>query len=316
MRKICLLLVLCLVLSACSAFAEQTADVSALIQQARAAMDAGDYETAVPLLQKAADLGDATGQLWLGNCYGEGQGVQQDKKEAVKYYQLAADQGNIAAKYNLAYCYLDGKGVQQDTEKAVELFTSCADQGDAQALYALGYSYFYGDSLEQDYEMIVKKYSMTTAATCQTSLDLREDIERADGIPEFYQWDPRWGYRIYGSDLMGFTGCGPTCLSMVAVYLLGNDYMTPAWVAQFSMDNGYYDYENYSGTFWTLMSSGAEQLGLYSEEVSDGGEKLCLRFGISVFPVGNGAAHQAEFLVAAGLGHAFHFPQNSEFGSE
>ena len=54
----------------------------------------------------------------------------------------------------------------------------------------------------------------------------------------------------------------------------------------------------------------------YSEEVSDGGEQLCFWFGISVFPVGNGAAHQAEFLIAAGLGHAFHFPQNSEFGSE
>lgn len=32
--------------------------------------------------------------------------------------------------------------------------------------------------LEQDYEMIVKKYSMTTAATCQTSLDLRDGIDK------------------------------------------------------------------------------------------------------------------------------------------
>ena len=32
--------------------------------------------------------------------------------------------------------------------------------------------------LEQDYENIVKKYSMTTAATCQTSLDLRGDIDK------------------------------------------------------------------------------------------------------------------------------------------
>lgn len=31
--------------------------------------------------------------------------------------------------------------------------------------------------LEQDYEGIVKKYSMTTAATCQTSLDLRDGID-------------------------------------------------------------------------------------------------------------------------------------------
>lgn len=32
--------------------------------------------------------------------------------------------------------------------------------------------------LEQDYEMIVRKYSMTTAATCQTSLDLRDGIDK------------------------------------------------------------------------------------------------------------------------------------------
>ncbi len=32
--------------------------------------------------------------------------------------------------------------------------------------------------LEQDYEIIVKKYSMTTAATCQTSLDLRDGIDK------------------------------------------------------------------------------------------------------------------------------------------
>ena len=101
-----------------------------------------------------------------------------------------------------------------------------------------------------------------------TSISIRDDIEHTEGIPEFYQWDKRWGYRTYGSGLIGLTGCGPTCLSMVAVYLLDNDYMNPAWVARFSMDNGYYDYENYSGTFWTLMSDGAAQLGLCSEEVT------------------------------------------------
>ncbi len=34
------------------------------------------------------------------------------------------------------------------------------------------------DRLEQDYESIVKKYSMTTAATCQTSLDLRDGTDK------------------------------------------------------------------------------------------------------------------------------------------
>lgn len=34
------------------------------------------------------------------------------------------------------------------------------------------------NKLEQDYEMIVQKYSMTTAATCQASMDLREGVDR------------------------------------------------------------------------------------------------------------------------------------------
>ncbi len=46
MKKICLLLVLCLCLPACSAFAEETetAEASALIEQVQAALETGDYE--------------------------------------------------------------------------------------------------------------------------------------------------------------------------------------------------------------------------------------------------------------------------------
>jgi len=44
MKKICLLLVLCLCLSACSAFAEETADASALTEQAQDALKTEDYE--------------------------------------------------------------------------------------------------------------------------------------------------------------------------------------------------------------------------------------------------------------------------------
>lgn len=38
-------------------------------------------------------------------------------------------------------------------------------------------------------------------------------------IPLFIQWDRRWGYASYGDSLIGVAGCGPVCLSMVAVGL-------------------------------------------------------------------------------------------------
>lgn len=99
-------------------------------------------------------------------------------------------------------------------------------------------------------------------------IDISGDIGPYNEIPEFYQWDQRWGYKTYGSNLMGLTGCGPTCLSMVAVHLLGDTSMNPAWMADYSMDNGYYDYENMSGTFWTLMTDGATGLGLEAIEIT------------------------------------------------
>lgn len=91
------------------------------------------------------------------------------------------------------------------------------------------------------------------------------DAMNSDSLPLFMQWDRRWGYMTYGNDLLGITGCGPTCLSMVAFYLLNDPKLTPAWMAQFSRANGYCVYGN--GTAWTLMSEGAGKLGLNAVEL-------------------------------------------------
>lgn len=89
--------------------------------------------------------------------------------------------------------------------------------------------------------------------------------ETSGGIPRLYQWDGRWGYTVYGSDKLGITGCGPTCLSMVVVGLTGNSGYTPAAVAKYSEQNGHY--VPGSGTTWSLMTEGAAYFGLSSTEV-------------------------------------------------
>ncbi len=90
-------------------------------------------------------------------------------------------------------------------------------------------------------------------------IDLSE-YEDTDSVPLFLQWDERWGYTIYGSNVMGLTGCGPTCLSMVLVYLLQDATYTPRYVADFAEDNNYY--AKGSGSKWALISEGGELLGL------------------------------------------------------
>jgi len=98
----------------------------------------------------------------------------------------------------------------------------------------------------------------------KAAYDLSE-YEEGPGIPLFLQWDPRWGYEIYGSDVIGITGCGPTCLAMAGFYLTGDEDFTPEKVAEFSLRNGYY--ASGYGSSWTLISEGGPKLGLEVKEL-------------------------------------------------
>lgn len=79
-------------------------------------------------------------------------------------------------------------------------------------------------------------------------------------VPLLLQWDERWGYTRYGDNLMGLTGCGPTCLSMVCIYLLGRTDLSPRAIADFAESHGYYAIGK--GSIWTLFSDGGTELGL------------------------------------------------------
>jgi TPR repeat protein len=105
---------------------------------------------ALELFTKAADQGHAQAQYNLGVMYENGQGVEQDFKEAVKWYQKAADQGLAYAQYNLGVMYEKGQGVEQDFKEAVKWYQKAADQGDAYAQYGLGFMYDNGKGVEQN----------------------------------------------------------------------------------------------------------------------------------------------------------------------
>lgn len=84
-------------------------------------------------------------------------------------------------------------------------------------------------------------------------------------IPHLLQWDERWGYQIYGDNMIAVNGCGPTVISMVASGLTGDNTITPYRVAKFAEQNGYY--EGDAGTSWALMTEGAAQFEVYGEEM-------------------------------------------------
>lgn len=106
-----------------------------------------------------AKKGAAAAQIYLGDCYYNGNGVEQDYKKAVEWHSKAAEQGNANAQYNMGLCYYNGHGVQQDYGKSVEWYSKAAEQGDADAQSNLGYCYYCGDGVEQDYKKAVEWYS-------------------------------------------------------------------------------------------------------------------------------------------------------------
>lgn len=126
--------------------------------------------------------------------------------------------------------------------------------------------------------------------------------ELQQDFPLFLQWDKRWGYVSYGGSMIGLSGCGPTCLSMVLVSLTGRADLTPAEVARFSESSGYY--VEGSGTAWSFMTDGASSLGLSARELAldesvmkaslDAGKPIICSMGAGDFTT------QGHFIVVYG----------------
>lgn len=92
-----------------------------------------------------------------------------------------------------------------------------------------------------------------------------DEYKYGDSVPLLMQWDERWGYEKYGSNMIAISGCGPTCLSMVAIYLTHDTSLNPKAIAEFSTKNGFAISGN--GTSWTLMSQGGVMLGMRVTEI-------------------------------------------------
>lgn len=84
-------------------------------------------------------------------------------------------------------------------------------------------------------------------------------------VPLFLQWDRRWGYRSYGNEYVGLTGCGPTSLAMVIRHFDRESGVNPYDIAKYSQDNGYLSKDNF--TSWSLFEKGLGKFGLESKDV-------------------------------------------------
>lgn len=109
------------------------------------------YQDAFPLLKKAAEEGDVTAQLYVGNMYREGLGVKKDYAKTIPWFEKAANAGNAKAQTYLGIAYSEGLGVAPDYTKAAQWFEKAANQNYGPAQTLVGVMYYKGMGVEQNF---------------------------------------------------------------------------------------------------------------------------------------------------------------------
>jgi localization factor PodJL len=127
-------------------------------------IEAGDT-SAVNDLKRAANLGFAPAQFYLGRLYEAGAaGLTKDMTEARRWTLRAAQGGDPAAMYNLASYLYAGDGGPKDAPGAVEWFRKAAEHGVVNSQYNLAQLYETGQGVAKNLAEAYKWYLVAAAA--------------------------------------------------------------------------------------------------------------------------------------------------------
>ena len=108
-----------------------------LFKQALSLIAQNNYTEALPILEQAANLGNANAMYTFGELYAEGKVVASDVQKSYEYYSQAAQKEHPQAQYQLGMCFLGGKGVSTDMQQAQQWIEKAAQNGYPEALKVL-----------------------------------------------------------------------------------------------------------------------------------------------------------------------------------
>ena len=141
--------------------------VAGPLDDAEAAYNRADYETALRLWRQLVDQGNAQAQNRLGEMYLnglfeplKGELVHRNCAEALRLFDIAANQGLAAAQNNLGHLYEMGVCVSTDLGAARQWYRKAADQADADAQCSLGSIYEYGLGVRRDHATAQKWFKL------------------------------------------------------------------------------------------------------------------------------------------------------------
>ena len=145
-----------LILSLWAFFPVQAQTAAELNQQSKLRLGEGNYAEALPLVQKAAEMGSPEAQYNYGVFFQQGVGIEPNDSLALYWFLRAAEQGWADAQFKVSYNYAAGQGVPQDFAKAFEWTKRCADQQHAECMMNLITFYQQGVGTEKNMKEVLQ----------------------------------------------------------------------------------------------------------------------------------------------------------------
>ncbi len=185
-------------------------------------------------------------------------------------YVQANDNGITTASDNTS-TDLDNNADIENTEISSEQAEQIKEEELSEIMHSAKYPGQLKELAQKNEEAINFVYDYPTEHEKEHTIDLTEEASM-DTVPLLIQWDERWGYEKYSGNFLAASGCGPTTLSMVVLYLTGNAEASPLAVAEYSKEAGYS--VDGSGSAWALISEGCRHYGVRAKSMSVDAEKM------------------------------------------
>ena len=121
------------------------------------------YSSAIALMERGVEEGNADAAYRLGRVYQEGSGkVKPDLNLAIKWFEKAGEMGSYSAYHNLGVAFGNGQGVKRDHKKAAAYYRKAAEMGFAGSQNNLGWGYYKGEGVPKNYGLAI--YWITRSA--------------------------------------------------------------------------------------------------------------------------------------------------------
>lgn len=123
---------------------------------------------------------------------------------------------------------------------------------------------FFVPAAGADVDAETKLFDLAPRSTGEIPCSTPREQWQQGSMPYLFQIDPAWAQKPYAGGTVALNGCGPTCLTMIYVYVTGNTDMSPADMCALA-DKG--NYAPTGATEWRFMVDGASELGFTGTQI-------------------------------------------------